>query len=71
MRPQRRGPFALEVREQPLVVLGHALERPARLELDHEQPQLARERLVRAQDPGAAGGSDERMVDGVVGLEAA
>ena len=51
------------------MVLGHALERPARLELDHEQPHLPRERLVGAQDPRAAAACDERVVDGVVRLD--
>ena len=46
--PRARGPRG------PLVVLGHALERPARLELDGEQAQLARERGVGALDPRAA-----------------
>ena len=49
------GPCALEVGEQPLVVLGHAIERPGRLELEHEQPHLPRERRVGALDAAGCG----------------
>src|SRR5215217_4495142 len=69
VRTQRLRAVALEVGEQPLVVLGHAIPRPARLELDHEQPQLGGDRLVGAQDPRAGRSGDEGVVDGVVRLD--
>ena len=40
-----------------------------RLELEHEQPHLPRERGVGALDPRAAGGGDDRAVDAVVRLD--
>ena len=68
-RGARARALALEVLEQAVVVLGHPVERPARLELDHEQAQLPRQRGVRPLEPRAAGGGDDRAVDRAVGVD--
>src|SRR5215218_80401 len=61
--------LVLEAREQALVMLRHALQRPLRPELDHEQPHLPREPLVGAQDARAARSPDELAVDRVMRLD--